>query len=161
MTLEDFNTLDSATARKALFDCCGSGAWADAVVNRRPYRNLSALQNAAEEVWQSLTPSAWIEAFAGHPRIGEPRSSAKWSAAEQSGMSEATDETALAIRTLNEAYEHKFGWIFIVCASGKSAEEMRRLLDMRLQNSSENELPLAAAEQLKIINLRLAKLIAE
>jgi OHCU decarboxylase len=147
--------------REVLLACCGSRAWVDGLTKRLPSAGTATLQKAAEEVWWSLTESDWLEAFAAHPKIGEKQVSAKWSAAEQSGMAQASEQTAAAVARMNEEYERKFGWIFIVCATGKSGEEMRDILERRLRNSREAELALAAAEQMKITNLRLAKLVAE
>lgn len=161
MTLDQLNHSPSETAHIALLACCGSQAWAGGMIKCRPYPDFTRLRNTAEELWWALNPPDWLQAFAAHPKIGERRSSAKWFADEQSGMSHANDETHAAIRRLNEQYERKFGWIFIVCATGKSADEMLQILQARLPNDPETELPLAAAEQLKITNLRLAKLIAE
>lgn len=161
MTLHQLNETDPETARKAFLDCCGSAAWADGMAARRPYPDFANLQKGAEDLSCGLAEGDWLEAFAAHPKIGEKKTSVKWSAGEQSGMSNADEETAAAIRRLNEEYERKFGWIFIVCATGKSAEEMLQLLTVRLQNDPGAELPIATAEQLKITNLRLRKLVAE
>jgi OHCU decarboxylase len=161
MTLDQLNESAAETAFKAFLDCCGSRRWADGMTERRPYPSLTLLRVTAEDLWRSLNESDWLEAFAAHPKIGEKKSSAKWSAGEQSGMSGAPQETAAAISRMNEDYERRFGWIFIVCATGKSAEEIRQILTARLRNSREAELPIAASEQLRITNLRLAKLVAE
>lgn len=160
MTLDQLNAAPPEMARQALQDCCGSAAWVDRMIESRPYQDLPSLQQCGEKLWWSLKESDWLEAFASHPKIGE-KSAAKWSAAEQSGMSDATKTTAALIASMNEDYERKFGWIFIVYATGKSASEMQRILQGRLQNSRESELPIAAAEQVKITNLRLEKLVAE
>ena len=158
MTLSAFNGLESAAAEKLLRDCCGSTAWVSAVEAGRPYQSVPQIQRAGEEIWSSLDTNDWLQAFAAHPKIGEQKAAAKWSSAEQSGMSSASEDTAHAIRALNEAYAQKFGWIFIVCATGKSGEEMRASLEARLGNPQDVELALAASEQLKITHLRLAKL---
>jgi 2-oxo-4-hydroxy-4-carboxy-5-ureidoimidazoline decarboxylase len=161
MTVDQLNAAPAEIARQALYDCCGSTAWVDRMTKARPYQDLPNVQQCGEKLWWSLNEFDWLEAFAAHPKIGEKKSSMKWSAAEQSGMSEASEATASFIASMNEDYERKFGWIFIVCATGKSASEMQRILQGRLQNSRESELRIAAAEQIKITNLRLEKLVAE
>ncbi len=161
MTLDQMNTAEAANLLTALLDCCASHVWADEMVLRRPYRDSAELERTAAQIWNAIDTRDWLAAFAGHPKIGEKNGSAKWSAKEQSGMSSASEETTESISRLNEEYERKFGWIFIVCASGKSAEEMLQILQTRLQNDFQTELMLAAAEQLKITHLRLRKLVAE
>ena len=137
--------------------CCGSTAWAETMFNRQPFTDKPAMHEAADEIWWSLTPEDWLEAFSKHPKIGQ-KSSAKWSAQEQSGMSDAAYETARQIAQLNAEYDAKFGFIFIVCATGKSADEMLQILRSRLNNTREEEIRNAAAEQAKIMHLRLDKL---
>jgi OHCU decarboxylase len=124
---------------------------------RQPFATSEEMHKAADEVWWSLTPEDWLEAFAAHPMIGE-RSTACWSAQEQSGMSVAAENTARELERLNAEYAERFGFIFIICATGKSADEMLEALRMRLKNSYGDELRIAAAEQAKITHLRLDKL---
>ncbi len=138
-----------------LLSCCGSTAWANAMFNRQP---LEDIHRAADEIWWSLTPQDWLEAFAAHPKIGQ-KSSAKWTAQEQSGMSQAAASTAEEMARLNCDYESKFGFIYVVCATGKSADEMLAILQARIHNSPEEEIRIAAAEQAKITHLRLDKLL--
>lgn len=165
MTLAKLNGAIREQAREALVACCGSEAWAEQMIASRPFTDRTALHTAADSIWGSLTPADWVEAFSKHPKIGDKSISNKpasaWSAQEQQGMSHASEDTAAAMRRLNEQYEHKFGWIFIVCATGKSADEMRKLIERRLSNDSDKELQIAAAEQAKIMHLRLDKLVAE
>jgi OHCU decarboxylase len=123
--------------------------------NRQP---LEDIHRAADEIWWSLTPQDWLEAFAAHPKIGQ-KSSAKWTAQEQSGMSQAAASTAEEMARLNCDYESKFGFIYVVCATGKSADEMLAILQARIHNSPEEEIRIAAAEQAKITHLRLDKLL--
>lgn len=137
------------------------------MVARRPYDSIDAVLAAADDVWRSLDPTDWREAFAHHPRIGERASAAPqderardWSAAEQAGVSTARETVRDALAEANRAYEHKFGYIYIVCASGKSAEDMLSLARKRLENAPEIELHVAADEQRKITRLRLEKLLA-
>jgi 2-oxo-4-hydroxy-4-carboxy-5-ureidoimidazoline decarboxylase len=137
------------------------------MVAERPFRSLSQLIESSDRIWWSLEPADWLEAFHSHPRIGEKKPAAavtaeaqKWSEDEQSGTREAATETIVELAKLNEEYEKKFGYIFIVCASGKSSEEMLRILRERLQHKAEEELRIAAAEQAQITQLRLRKLVA-
>jgi OHCU decarboxylase len=117
------------------------------------------MQARGEDIWRSLGPPDWLEAFAAHPKIGERRTVSAWSAAEQAGMQSADDDVRARIERLNAEYEQRFGFIFIVCATGKAPAEMLAALERRIANQPENELPLAAEEQRKITALRLAKLV--
>ncbi|MBV9084048.1 MAG: 2-oxo-4-hydroxy-4-carboxy-5-ureidoimidazoline decarboxylase [Acidobacteriaceae bacterium] len=161
MTLEQLNTADSKTVREQLLRCCGSEAWANDMLARRPFADSNALQSAAEHVWWALSQSAWIQAFSSHPRIGEKKAMSEWSAGEQSGIATAVDGTVRCLEDLNHRYESKFGWMFIVCATGKSADEMKTSLERRIENTADDEIRIAAAEQAKIMRLRLQKLLAE
>jgi OHCU decarboxylase len=140
-----------------LTSCCGSSAWAQAMFTRQPFDDI---HRAADEIWWSLTTEDWLEAFAAHPKIGQ-KSAAKWAAQEQSGMSSAAASTAAEMARLNAEYENKFGFIFIVCATGKSADEMLSILQARINNSREEEIRIAAAEQARITHLRLDKLLKQ
>lgn len=137
------------------------------MVAERPFRSLDQLIGSSDRIWWSLEAADWLEAFHSHPKIGEKKAAAtiaaqsqKWSEDEQSGTREATAGTRVELTELNNAYEKKFGYIFIVCASGKSSEEMLRILRGRLQNNADEEFRIAAAEQSKITQLRLRKLVA-
>ena len=131
----------------------------------RPWAAPADLYSAAAEVWNRLTPEDWLEAFAAHPRIGESKGGAqdekgrRWSAAEQAGTHGASAGTRTRLAELNRVYDERFGYLFIVCASGKSAEEMLALLEARLDNPPDEELRVAAGEQEKITRLRLEKLL--
>ncbi|MCA1578504.1 MAG: 2-oxo-4-hydroxy-4-carboxy-5-ureidoimidazoline decarboxylase [Acidobacteria bacterium] len=160
------NELDAEEARKELLKCCGATRWAAAVQQSRPYRNVEDLLARANDVWWSLTASDWLEAFRSHPKIGEKKAaqpvaaqSQQWSAHEQRGVQDATPEAVNKLARLNCEYEEKFGFIFIVCATGKSSDEILALLEERLQNDPIAELPIAAAEQAKITELRLRTLL--
>lgn len=144
---------------ETLLACCGSKTWAKRMNECGPVADAASLHEISESIWWSLLADDWLEAFAAHPRIGES-SSKKWSAQEQAGMTSASEETADAITRLNAAYCDRFGYIFIVCATGKSAGEMRHLLEQRMTNAPEQELRVAAAEQAKITRLRLDKVLA-
>jgi OHCU decarboxylase len=131
----------------------------------RPFGTLVRVLNEAEEIWWSLGPDDWREAFGHHPRIGEQAAVAHqgapataWSADEQRGAATAAEDTRQALAEGNREYERRFGHIYLVCATGKSAEEMLALLRQRLSNDPATELRVAASEQAKITRLRLAKL---
>ena len=134
----------------------------------RPFANVGDLLTKADSIWSSLSPEDWLEAFRAHPRIGEKKAAAaqseeaqRWSAQEQSGIRNAAADTTAALAAGNRDYEQRFGFIFIVCATGKSSEEMLAILQVRLQNDAETETSAAAAEQRKIMRLRLEKLLQQ
>lgn len=161
-----FNALAPEEARAELLKCCGAKRWADAVEQGRPYLSLWHLLAQANDVWRALDPDDWLEAFRSHPKIGERKAantvapqSQQWSAQEQQGVANAPADTVDILARLNRVYEEKFGFIFIVCATGKSSGEILALLEQRLNNAPEVELPIAAAEQAKITDLRLRKLL--
>jgi len=129
---------------------------------RRPYRDAADLLETADRVWWDLAPADWREAFAAHPRIGERKldgeeRSRRWSADEQAGAAGAREAVLAELAAANRTYEERFGHIFIVCATGKSADEMLGLLRARLANNPQTELRIAAEEQRKITRLRLLK----
>jgi 2-oxo-4-hydroxy-4-carboxy-5-ureidoimidazoline decarboxylase len=161
MTLSSLNNLPSETVREALLSCCGSEAWAAAMITRRPFLDDTSLHGKADEVWWQLPERDWLEAFSKHPQIGERRDNAKWSAAEQAGMASASTDVVESLYRRNIEYRDRFGWIFIVCATGKSAAEMLAVLEQRLGNDPADEIRVAAREQAKITHLRLTKLLAE
>ncbi len=160
MTLGEINTAIPDKTRAALRLCCGSKMWTERMMEHRPFASPENLFDEADRIWFSLSPTDWLEAFAAHPKIGESSSSA-WSSEEQRGMSKADSDTVRAIHELNTKYADQFGFIFIVCATGKSALDLRALLEQRLGNSPEAEVRIAADEQAKITRLRLHKLLAE
>ena len=136
------------------------------MVAERPFMSLNELLDTADHIWWSLDPRDWLEAFQSHPKIGEKKAASavavaaqRWSEDEQSGIRNSAQETIAALAKLNRMYEEKFGFIFIVCATGKSSEEMLSNLRRRLNNDPDEELRIAAAEQAKITQLRLRKLI--
>jgi 2-oxo-4-hydroxy-4-carboxy-5-ureidoimidazoline decarboxylase len=138
--------------------CCGSEKWAAAMTERYPFGSQQQLLQKADEVWWSLTESDWLEAFASHPRIGEKPQHNSTAAHEQRGITGASAEILEALASGNQAYFDRFGYIYIVCASGRSSEEMLRILQSRLSNEPADELAIAAAEQAKITRLRLQEL---
>lgn len=158
------DALAEGGARAALHRCCASNAWVDAMLRERPFRSDERLFAAADRIWAGLAPRDWREAFAGHPRIGERAkashaATANWSTAEQSGMNSAAEETARALAEGNQRYEATFGHVFLICATGKSADEMLRSLNERICNPPEVELRNAAEQQALITRLRLKKLV--
>ena len=164
--LARLNALPAEDAEAALLACCGSRAWARGVAARRPFASEEALFAAADAVWWSLDREAWLEAFRSHPRIGERKAEAGqtareqgWSRGEQAGMDAAGEQTRRAMAELNRRYEERFGYIYLVCAAGKSADELLAMLEQRLQNSPEAEIMVAAEEQAMITRLRLKKLL--
>jgi 2-oxo-4-hydroxy-4-carboxy-5-ureidoimidazoline decarboxylase len=168
MTLHDLNTLPVQRLKEELFKCCGSGAWVDKMVPFFPAEDLVEVLEDAEEQWYKCSHEDWKEAFAHHPKIGDKESlkkkfasTADWASSEQGGVDLASSQTITALSRANEEYEKKFGYIFIVCATGKSAEEMLGMLQTRLLNSPEDEIEIAADEQNKITKLRLEKLVAD
>ncbi|HEX8188060.1 MAG TPA: 2-oxo-4-hydroxy-4-carboxy-5-ureidoimidazoline decarboxylase [Pyrinomonadaceae bacterium] len=160
------NRLSAEEARAALLACCGSARWADAVAALRPFWDVGQLLGIAGRVWRELPREDWLEAFRAHPKIGESKAeretgaeSQRWSEGEQSRAREASDETLGALAEANREYEGRFGFIFIVCAAGRSAEEMLALLRERIDHDPEAELRVAAAEQWRITELRLKKFL--
>jgi 2-oxo-4-hydroxy-4-carboxy-5-ureidoimidazoline decarboxylase len=160
MTLADLNRLEASQIASRLLECCGSTCWVEQILSGRPFENQSNLESAASRVWWALQHADWLEAFSKHPEIGEKSKVSQWSAQEQSGMDSAAAEVATKLSDLNRGYYEKFGFIFIVCATGKTAREMLALLQARLPNSATEELRIAAAEQDKITILRLRKLLS-
>jgi 2-oxo-4-hydroxy-4-carboxy-5-ureidoimidazoline decarboxylase len=156
------NGLSDSEARTLFLRCCGSARWAAAMTECRPFTTESALFAAAADAFRSLSRADWLESFAAHPRIGDVNALCgkfgSWSAREQAGVV-ATDEAVLhALEDRNRAYMEKFGHIFIVFATGKSAAEMLALLEERMPNDADKELLIAAGEQEKITRLRLEKI---
>jgi allantoicase len=164
--LDWLNLLTDDEAAKELLQCCGSKRWASATATARPYESLDLLLATSDDLWWQLDRNDWLEAFHSHPKIGEKKAAGKvsaqsqqWSGQEQSGVDAASHETTASLAALNEAYEQKFGYIFIICATGKSSDEMLAALRERLEHDLETELPIAAEEQSKITELRLKKLL--
>ncbi|MBI4535224.1 MAG: 2-oxo-4-hydroxy-4-carboxy-5-ureidoimidazoline decarboxylase [Ignavibacteriae bacterium] len=146
--------------------CCGSRAWASEMAASRPFQGEKELLDVAEDVWLRLSPEDWKEAFSHHPRIGDRAklrekfaSTAQWAEREQAGVKDASEETLQLLLEGNREYEERFGHIFIVCATGKGADDMIALLRQRLGNPPGVELEIAAAEQQMITRLRLEKLL--
>ena len=163
---ECLNSLTAPDAAAEFLKCCGSRNWARQLTGARPFASLDELVVRADQIWWALEPGDWLEAFHSHPKIGEKKAAAetaaaaqRWSEDEQLGIRDSAQQTIDELAELNRAYEEKFGFIFIVCASGKSSDEMLAILRDRLGNSPGEELRNAAAEQAKITQLRLNKLL--
>lgn len=152
------NNLSVPELEDALHACCGSIAWVRKMMAIFPVKDEEHLMSAATLYWHECAPPDWLEAFNHHPRIGAATSS-KWAAEEQASVADTTDSVLYRLEEGNRLYQDKFGYIFIVCASGKSAEEMLALLEERLLHTPEEELKIAMEEQDKITRLRLKKLL--
>jgi OHCU decarboxylase len=168
MRLADLNALDEGAAADAFLRCCGSSRWAHRMAAARPFASAGAMDTTADTIWRSLERTDWLEAFAAHPRIGAGgagragREDTKvWSQQEQASVAGAEARTKRRLADANRDYEARFGYIFIVCATGKSADEMLALLAVRLRHDADDELRIAAEEQRKITRLRLRKLLEE
>ncbi|GAB3956592.1 2-oxo-4-hydroxy-4-carboxy-5-ureidoimidazoline decarboxylase [Spirosoma harenae] len=167
MTLPELNQLPVSELKEALKTCCGSSAWVAEMAKLFPVESRETLFEQAEIIWFACSESDWREAFEHHPKIGDINSlrekfanTSDWASGEQAGVSSASRSVLEMLAEGNELYEEKFGYIFIVCATGKSAEEMLNLLEDRLLNSPEAEIQIAMQEQNKITKIRLEKLIA-
>ena len=160
------NRLAGAQARKALLDCCGSSAWVDRMLSLRPFAGVEQLLDCADRVWSQLEEKDQMEAFRHHPPIGgkkagarQSRKAQRWSAGEQSQAQSASPETFARLAEANRAYYEKFGTVFLICATGKSAEEILDNLRARLANDWAAEARIAAEQQRQITRLRLEKLV--
>jgi len=161
-SLEIWNTLPLDVAADAVLPCNGSSVWAMLLAYNRPFATPEALFNTSDAIWHGLPEPEWQQAFDSHPRIGEHKAKAataeslKWSAGEQS-TANPDDQVKAALAAANQAYEQKFGRIFIVCATGKSAAEMLAILNQRMSNDPATELREAAEQQRQITQIRLRK----
>ena len=166
MTIQEINHLPVETLKGELFKCCGSTNWVNKMLPFFPMEDLVEFLEDAEEQWYACTEEDWREAFKQHPKIGDTASLAKkfattaeWAAGEQAAVNTATPALIDQLAEANATYEKKFGYIFIVCATGKTAEEMLGILQQRLSNTPETEIKIAMDEQNKITLLRIQKLI--
>jgi OHCU decarboxylase len=165
--LDRLNALPAEEAESDFLRCCGSPEWARRMAAARPFADAEALVHAADDIWRALPADEWLAAFRAHPRIGERKADAPrqgtdtWSRQEQSGMAAAADDTRAALAEANRAYEERFGWIFLVNATGKTPDEMLALARGRLSNPPDDELLVAAEEQRRITRIRLEKLLSE
>lgn len=160
------NAMDPSEARAEFLKCCAASRWADQMVARRPFASTGQVLDASDEIWAQMRTKDYLEAFAGHPRIGDLDSlrarygdTRTWAQGEQAGAQGASELVLEGLAEGNRAYEERFGHLFIVCATGKSAAEMLEILRSRLGNDPEIETHVAAAEQHKITRIRLEKLL--
>jgi 5-hydroxyisourate hydrolase/2-oxo-4-hydroxy-4-carboxy-5-ureidoimidazoline decarboxylase len=163
MTIKALNKLSKTEKSKLLSGCCGSAAWLELMMKQFPFASESSLIEAATDAWYNQCNSLdWLESFTHHPKIGDVKSlTKKFAGKEQASVAAATKKTIAALADANTEYEAKFGFIFIVCATGKTATEMLRLLEDRLSNTIGEELHIAMGEQMKITILRFQKLITD
>jgi len=166
-TLRAWNVADPATALDAMIACCAARRWAAAMVALRPITGVLDLSEAADRIWATMEESDWMEAFAAHPRIGDRKpahataKSAAWSTQEQSSTNEAAEKVLEDLAQGNALYEQRFGFTYIVCATGKSADEMLAILNRRLSSDRASELREAAEQQRQITQIRLGKWLIE
>ena len=165
-SIKRLNDLSALDATAEFLKCCGSTKWARAMTEARPFASEQELFAKADHISSSMEDEDWLEAFRAHPKIGEQKAAAaqshqeqKWSAQEQSGVDAAPADTISKLAERNREYEDSFGFIFIVCASGKSSDEMLAILNSRIDNDPQTELRIAGDEQRKITRLRLEKLL--
>jgi OHCU decarboxylase len=166
MSLDSLNELPRPEAEAEFLKCCGSTKWARAMTNACPFTSEQELFTRADDISSSLKDEDWLEAFRAHPKIGEQQAATaqthqeqKWSAQEQSGVGGASAATVFQLAERNGEYQDRFGFIFIVCASGKSSDEILAILNSRIDNDPQTELRIASEEQRKITRLRLEKLL--
>ena len=166
MDIQELNCLPIDKANHLFMQCCTSEKWVEKMVVSRPFTDTGGLRETADHIWNELNESDYLQAFEGHPKIGDVNSlKAKYAntkelaSGEQSGANQAAEELITELAHSNREYEKKFGFIFIVCATGKSAQQMLELLHHRLNNDRHQELRIAAEEQRKIFHLRLEKLL--
>lgn len=165
--LDRINNAEAAEVESLFLDCCGSTRWASLMTLARPYATEGELLTAADAIWRDLRDADWLEAFSAHPKIGESKAapaqqarSAEWSAGEQAGISSADELLKQELAEANRAYFEKFGFIFIVCATGRSADEILELCRARLGYDREMAIRVAASEQQQITEIRLRKLLS-
>ena len=167
--MDQLNALDPARLREHLAVCCAADAWVDAMVAKAPFASAEQLFAGAAEAWAGADEAARLQAFGAHPRIGEQALRAKfgtgqhasWSAGEQAGAADAAEATLKALAEGNDAYFDRFGFTFIICATGLGAETMLAALQQRLGSDRAADLDAAAEQQGKITAIRLEKLIAQ
>lgn len=165
--LAAWNAAGEAEALEAMLPCCGTRHWAEAMVAERPIGSVRQLSQTADRIWSAMSEADWMEAFACHPRIGERKAahtagkSAAWSRQEQAAVSEAETRVLVELAEGNAAYEQRFGFTYIICATEKSAAEMLEILKRRLASSRDAELREAAEQQRQIMQIRLRKWLSE
>ncbi|UUN30109.1 2-oxo-4-hydroxy-4-carboxy-5-ureidoimidazoline decarboxylase [Streptomyces sp. FIT100] len=159
--LARFNALEEHAAAAALHEACASSAWGSKLLAQRPYATAEALFAASDAAMAELTAGDLAEAMAGHPPIGRPKSGDPTSAREQSGMAGATDALKAEMLELNLAYQERFGHVFLICATGRTGEQMRDAVRERIGNTPEREREIVRTELGKINRIRLSRLLEE
>jgi 2-oxo-4-hydroxy-4-carboxy-5-ureidoimidazoline decarboxylase len=166
--LATWNSTDPMSALETMLNCCGSRRWAASMVDSRPITLEQELHETADRLWNTMAQPDWLEAFACHPRIGERTAAALassrssvWSGQEQSSIQSAADTVLASFDEGNARYENRFGFTYIVCATGKSSGEMLSILERRLGNNRETELREAAEQQRQILHIRLRKWLGQ
>jgi 2-oxo-4-hydroxy-4-carboxy-5-ureidoimidazoline decarboxylase len=164
MTIEEF--IQHPEMKELLFQCCGSSEWVKCMSSYFPFDSVQSLKERAGKCWDLCSEEDWMEAFSHHPRIGDKDAlrkkfaTDKWASGEQQNVSKADESVITSLQEYNDEYFDKYGFIFIICATGKSAEEMLLAIKQRMSNSRSEELIIAAGEQRKIMHLRLEKLFS-
>ncbi|MGW3209628.1 2-oxo-4-hydroxy-4-carboxy-5-ureidoimidazoline decarboxylase [Streptomyces sp. NPDC001135] len=159
--LARFNALEERAALAALHEACASTEWVRRLLAARPYATADALYAAGDAAMAELSTADLEEAMAGHPPIGRPRPGDPTSAREQRGMAGASEELKAELLELNLAYQEKFGHVFLICATGRTGEQMRDAVKERIGNTPEQEREIVRAELGKINRIRLARLVEE
>ena len=166
MKLSKLNNLDPVETARVFEQCCTASSWVREMIERRPFDSLQALKLQATSIWETMQENDLLEAFAGHPKIGDMSSlkekfhdTLASASMEQSGVESASVPVLEELARFNRDYEDRFGFIFIVFASGKSAGEMLDIIKSRIHNDFSEEILIAAGEQLKITQLRIDRLI--
>lgn len=163
LTLAALNDLDRDAARERLRTCCAARRWVDRVVDGRPYADVEGLQSASDDVFGNLETADLEEAMQAHPRIGErvrgADTESAWSRREQAAVADADRSVEAALDEGNVQYESRFGHVFLIFASGRSAEQMLAALGERLDNDRGTEWTVIAEELRKITRLRLQRLV--
>ena len=158
-TLAAFNAAAPEAAERDVLACCASRSFARMIVSGRPYRDPAALQDAVSAAFTALSWDDIVQSMDAHPRIGDRVPSGGWSAGEQSGAASASETVRQALVDGNVAYEERFGYVFLICATGLSGQDMLDQLQVRLGHDPEAERAVVREELLKITQLRLAKLL--
>ncbi|MEU6243718.1 2-oxo-4-hydroxy-4-carboxy-5-ureidoimidazoline decarboxylase [Streptomyces sp. NPDC047024] len=159
--LARFNALEERAARAALHEVCASAEWGRRLLAARPYATPDDLYASADTALAELDEPGLTEAIAGHPPIGRPKPGDPASAREQRGMAGASDDLRAEMLDLNLAYQERFGHVFLICATGLTAERMRDALKERIGNTPEREREIARAELGRINRIRLTRLVAK
>jgi 2-oxo-4-hydroxy-4-carboxy-5-ureidoimidazoline decarboxylase len=160
LSISELDAMSEQEVAAVFRECCGAARWVDGMTDRRPFRSRRAVFAAADEEWSKCSEKDWLEAFSHHPRIGD-RTATGAAAGEQSAALSAGTIVQDELRRINHAYEEHFGHIYIVCATGKSADEMLEIARQRMNNDPATELRIAAEEQRKIMHIRLRKLLGD